>query len=391
MTNNQWVPKEIIVDNRVKDDPVTTSFLSQCPGVPLRYMDHTRAEKIVEASDILRNSPKDMLHRITAGKAVVLITAPGNDVVDAFTIPDNRLMCPHFERFKFASNGCFYKCDWCYLKLTFRSQRPFITVRVQYDKIKAQIEKRLNLTAAPVMFNSGELADSLSMEHLTGAMREFVPWFGQKEKGYLFLLTKSANVDSILDLDHNGHTIIAWSMNNEAVSRKFEIGAPGFEQRLEAAYKVQQKGYPLRIRLDPIVPFDGWEEAYGDTVKRIFERISPERITLGTLRFEEGFYRIRNSIFTTGPELPAMMDRMAPMFPAKTFEGSKRPKVGKYSFNEAERIAIFNFIITEIRKYSDADIALCKESAFVWNQLDLDLSQCRCVCQLDFADMSKAV
>jgi spore photoproduct lyase len=201
------------------------------------------------------------------------------------------------------------------------------------------------------------------------------------------MLTKSDNVDDILDLPHNGHSIIAWSMNNEVVSRAYEIGAPGFERRLEAAYKVQRAGYPLRIRLDPIVPFDGWQDAYADTVTKIFQRISPERITLGTLRFEGGFHKMRNSIFTTGPELPAILQGMMPMFEPKEIDGSKRPKVGKYSYPEDKRVEIFDFIIREIRRHSQCTIALCKESANVWSQLGMDLSRCRCVCQLDYADM----
>jgi spore photoproduct lyase len=107
------------------------------------------------------------------------------------------------------------------------------------------------------MYNSGELADSLALEHLTRAGREFIPWFGRTDNGYLFMLTKSDNVEEILDLPHNGHTIIAWSMNNEMVSQKFEIGAPPFKRRLKAAQKVQKSGYRLRIRLEPIVPFHG--------------------------------------------------------------------------------------------------------------------------------------
>jgi spore photoproduct lyase len=177
-------------------------------------------------------------------------------------------------------------------------------------------------------------------------------------------------------------------MNNEAVSRRFEIGAPDFERRLEAAYQVQHAGYPLRIRLDPIVPFDGWKNAYSETVKRIFQRILPERLTLGTLRFEKGFYAMRKSIFMTGAELPAIMEGMMPMFDPKVFEGSKKPKIGKYSYLEEKRIEIFDFVIREIRKYSDCPIALCKESAFVWEQVGLDLSRCQCVCQLDYADMT---
>ena len=196
-----------------------------------------------------------MLDKILAGKQVVYI-APATNVVDVFTMPDDRMMCPHFDRLKLASNGCFYQCDWCYLKLTYRAAFPFITIRAQYDRIKEQLYKRLNQTTDPVIFNTGELADSLSMEHLTCAAQEFIPWIGNTENGYLFMLTKSDNVDDILKLPHKGQTIIAWSMNTEQVSQKFEIGAPPFDRRLDAAKKVQEAGYPLRIRLDPIIPFE---------------------------------------------------------------------------------------------------------------------------------------
>jgi spore photoproduct lyase len=145
------------------------------------------------------------------------------------------MMCPHFDRLKLASNGCFYQCDWCSLKLTYRAAFPSITIRTQYDHIKEQIHKKLIRTNAAMMFNSGELADSLSMEHLTRAGREFISWFGNSDNGYLFMLTKSDNVNHILNLRHNGHTVIAWSMNNdEIVSKIFEISTPSFGRRLES-------------------------------------------------------------------------------------------------------------------------------------------------------------
>lgn len=296
-------------------------------------------------------------------------------------------MCPHFDRLKFASNGCFYQCDWCYLKGTYRVNQPYINVNTQYDKIKHRINKRLESTTEKVIFNSGEMADSLALEHLTRAGREFIPYFGKTKNGYLFMLTKSNNVDDILDLDHKGHTIIAWSMNNASVSRKYEIGAPSFRKRLEAAQKVQEAGYPLRVRLDPIIPFDGWKSAYGKTIKKIFRDLSPERITLGTLRFEKAFYDQRKTIFNTGPELPRMVGKMKPMFEKKVFPGSGNPKMGKYSFSESKRKKIFRFAIDKIRKHSDCKIALCKESATVWEDLGLNLSKCSCVCQLDYAEM----
>lgn len=384
-----WKPKEIIVHETVRDDPVTTYFLEQCPDTPVKYVQSGIPQKIVEASDVLGNAGSSMLEKILAGKNVVYI-APATNIVDAFMTEDDRMICPHFHRLKLAANGCFYQCDWCYMKLTYRAAFPFITVRTQYDRIKEQLHKRLSQTEAPVIFNTGELADSLSMEHLTRAAREFIPWLANTENGYLFMLTKSDNVDNILYLPHNNRTIIAWSVNNETVSRKFEIGAPPLDRRLNAAQKVQKAGYTLRIRLDPIVPVDGWREAYAETIKKIFDKISPERITLGTLKFEQGFYNMRNTIFTTGTDLPEYLDKMEPMFPPKKFRSAKKPKSGKYSFPEKQRVEIFRFMIKQVRQYSDCKIALCKESKRVWKKTRLKLSECSCACQLDYADMTKA-
>jgi spore photoproduct lyase len=386
--NTRWKPSEIIINRKVEGDPVTQSIIAQCHEIPIKFISDADPKSVVQTSEILSASGSGMLNKILAGKRVLFIAPAAIGTVDTFSMPDDRILCPHFNRLKLASNGCFYQCDWCYLKLTYRAAFPFITVRAEYDRIINQIEKKLSTNSETIIFNSGELADSLALEHLTGAGRKFIPWFGTTENGYLFMLTKSDKVDNILDLQHNGHTIIAWSMNNEWVSRKFEIGAPPFERRLNAARKVQEVGYPLRIRLDPIVPFDGWQRAYAETIKAIFEKVRPERVTLGTLRFEDEFYKMRNSIFTSGSDLPAILKNMQPMFEPKLFPGKKRPSIGKWSFTEEKRIEIFKWAIKEIRKYSDCKIALCKESANVWDCLDLDRSECSCVCQLDYADMS---
>jgi len=139
---NMWRPKEVIVNRSVKDDPITKYFLGQCPGVPVKYVGAGKSKDIIAASDILKNSGPSMLDKILAGKQVVYIS-PARSAVDVFTMPDDRMVCPHFERLKLASNGCFYQCDWCYLKLTYRAAFPFITIRVQYDKVQRQLEKRL--------------------------------------------------------------------------------------------------------------------------------------------------------------------------------------------------------------------------------------------------------
>jgi spore photoproduct lyase len=211
----------------------------------------------------------------------------------------------------------------------------------------------------------------------------FIPWVGQYPNVHLFMLTKSDQVSHILDLDHNGHTILAWSLNEPSVSREFEVGAPPFERRLDAARQAQSAGYPVRIRIDPIVPFDGWREAYANTIRDIFSVITPERVTLGTLRFEKGFVDQKNTIFVKKDQILPYINRMSPMLaPLEIKSGDKKKtSVGKYSFLESERIDIFNFAIAEVRRYSAAPIALCKESSSVWQAVGLNPTNNQCVCQ----------
>ena len=84
--------------------------------------------------------------------------------------------------------------------------------------------------------------------------------------------------------------------------------------KVRAARRAQEAGYLVRVRIDPIVPTADWKEAYAETVERFLAEVSPERMTLGTLRFEEGFYRMRDALFTTGRALRDMVENMEPMF-----------------------------------------------------------------------------
>jgi len=381
MTMQQWKPREIIVHERVRTDPVVLNIIHACGGTRVAYVESGLPQDIMRSSRILEKT-KGFLATILAGKQVMYV-GPAESVVDKFDIKDHRLVCPHFDRLKLASNGCFYSCEWCYLRLTCRTVRPYITVHAEYDRIHEKLSKMLQESSRDIMYNSGEMADSLSLDHLTGAGRSFIPFFGGTPNGYLFMLTKSANVDHLLDLPHNGHTILAWSVNAPAVSRMYETGAPPFEDRIEAAYRAQQAGYRIRLRLDPIIPVRSWKNLYRETVRNIFSRVAPERLTLGTLRFEKGFYNMRETIFSPESGLAAYVEKMGPMF-----EQDSEGRVGKYSFDRQQRVEIFSFVIEEIRRYSKCPIAICKEAADVWDALGMDLSDCRCVCQLDSANMT---
>ena len=382
-----WRPSEIIINEAVRNDPVTKHILSLCTDLEysVKYVSDSKPKTIHDESEMLAREHDSILHAIGTGKFVMHITEASNTVLGTFEMEDPRMMCPEFDKLVLASNGCFYNCDWCFLKGTYRANQNYITVRVQYDKIKDMLTKRLKTASAPVMFDTGEMADSLSMEHLTRSGQELIPWFADQPNGYMYMLTKSTNVEPILKLKHNKHTVLAWSINATMVSNWFEVGAPKPMERLRAAKLAQKAGYPIRIRLDPIIPVLNWKQYYSGIIKSIFEEVKPERITLGTLRFEGQLYKVRNAMLASA-KLKELADTLVPMLDKIKLPNGKM-SVGKYSFPVDQRIDIFKFVIEEIRKYSKCDIALCKETTEVWKAVGLDLEECKCVCQYDCADM----
>jgi len=380
---NHWLPSEIIVHEAVRDDEITKYFLSKCANIPVKYVADSKPETIRAASNILTEATgKDVLTQINAGKSVVHIAQASNIVVGKFEIEDKRMMCPEFDKLVYSSNGCFYKCDWCFLKGTYRANQNYITVRVEYDKIKEMLLKRLKSASTPVLFDTGEMADSLALEHLTKSARTFIPWFAEQKNGYMYMLTKSTNVNDLLDLNHDNHTILAWSVNSSVVASQYEVGAPTVKERITAAKKAQDAGYPIRLRLDPIVPLTHWQENYTNAIRVILKELKPERITLGTLRLEDAFYKNRDNLLQHA-HVKDFANTMVPML-EKDASGS----VGKYSFPYEQRVELFKHAIKEIRKYSDCDIALCKETKEVWEAVGLDLKECKCVCKYDSADMT---
>jgi len=78
-----WIPKEIIVHETVKDDPVTTELLKRCPGTPVKYVTSGTAKRISDASETLNQAGSGMLDKMIAGKQVVYV-APATNVVDIY-------------------------------------------------------------------------------------------------------------------------------------------------------------------------------------------------------------------------------------------------------------------------------------------------------------------
>ncbi|MGR6126886.1 spore photoproduct lyase [Paenibacillus sp. SER-28] len=176
------------------------------------------------------------------------------------------------------STGCMGHCHYCYLQTTLGA-KPYIRVYVNTDDIlsaaKAYIEER-----APEItrFEAACTSDPVGLEHITGTLGDLIRFMADEEFGRLRFVTKYHHVDPLLDIKHNGHTRIRFSINSDYVIKQFEPATSRFEERIEAAGKIARAGYPLGFIIAPIIWYDGWEEGYGELLRKLGETL-PEHAT----------------------------------------------------------------------------------------------------------------
>jgi len=157
--------------------------------------------------------------------------------------------CPNYWHFS-PYGFCPYGCHYCYLAGTPGVWfSPTVKVYVNLPEILSEIDRAARRLDEPTAFYLGKLQDGLALDRLTGYSQEIVPFFAEHPLARLTLLTKSADVENLRDLDHRGHTILSWSLNPPEVCRSFEANTPPVESRIEASCGVHEP-QRLRCRVD---------------------------------------------------------------------------------------------------------------------------------------------
>ena len=154
---------------------------------------------------------------------------------------------------------------------------------------------------------------------------------------------------------------MSFSLNANNVASRWEKGAPPVERRIEAGRRLSEAGYAVRVRIDPMVPIEDWEIHYTELIKKVFDRYTPSRITLGSLR----------GLQTT---VNGSNDRSWVEFLKEKSNWGK-----KVDFKT--RYNMYNTVINYLREsYNYGEVALCKETVAMWCRLGMDYKKIKCNC-----------
>ena len=250
-------------------------------------------------------------------------------------------------------NGCPHFCAYC-------SFGAVHMAMVNLQEYADHLDKLIDNNPWETVYLFNDASDSLVLEPEINNIKFFLDYFKTKPSRYFVVHTKSANVDHLLDLDHQNRAVMLWTITSHTASRIFEPGAPTSEERFAAARKCYEAGYPVRIKFKPIIPVKNWREEAKDMARLALDGMRPEVINLFTISWmsvddlKRAFdvNELDSEVVAAAEEARNEMKdlRVAPL-PHKT------------------RAMIYDHFITEIRKVDEhVPITFSTETLDMWKQ-----------------------
>lgn len=271
-----------------------------------------------------------------------------------------KTVCPNFYLFDHA-RGCNFNCSYCFLRDTEyerKERRIFDNTDKMFADLGAWIKKD-NLET--YLANAGNMTDAFSFEEERPVWGELIEFMRENAERpgrphTLLAVTKAGLPLCRAFLEHEPcrNIIVSFSINAADAARDHEPGAATMQERLQAAKKLKELGWRVRIRIDPMIK--GYD--YSEVVEKV-RKIAPERVTLGTLRADP----------TLLPEVAGL-----PIF--QELDPPEEEGIARYPLDV--RMAMYRPAVERLKDATS--IGLCEETEDVWLALGLDAVNKTCNC-----------
>lgn len=181
------------------------------------------------------------------------------------------------------AEGCPAHCQYCYLAGSLAGP-PVTRVYANLPEILDSLTDyvgRGDVTSRSIdrahegtTFEASCYTDPLGIEHLTGSLAETIAHFGSWQAPVqLRFTTKYDAVQPLLNISHQRHTRIRFSVNAQPVAR-FEGGTAPVVARLRAMRHVALAGYRVGLTIAPIMPVESWRDAYRALLQEVAQQIA---------------------------------------------------------------------------------------------------------------------
>lgn len=194
--------------------------------------------------------------------------------------------------------NCLYDCRYCFLQGMYQSANYVLFVN--YEAYQHEIKTLSATSDEPYHFFSGYDGDSLALEPITNFAAQFLPAFAKIPNAWLELRTKSTQIRSLLTHQPFERCIIAFSLSPDEIANKVEAKAPSLNKRLIAMVKLQQQGWLLGLRFDPLIYHADYKASYQQLFAQVFAKIelnSLHSVSLGVFRLPEQYFKKMHKLY----------------------------------------------------------------------------------------------
>jgi spore photoproduct lyase len=347
MIKANFKPEKIYIDSHAAGYPLTEKIRQNTKGIPF---------EVFESVHELLEDVRMFKDPVSFGKKNLFLTVQKGEFIKPCPCTPGYIGCNYF--IVNLDLNCPLDCSYCILQHYLNNS--FLTIHVNRDDLWTQLDTFLaGQKRDGLRIGTGELGDSLALDHLTESSKDLISYFRNKNNVLFELKTKTINIENILSVEPAENVIISWSLNAEKIAESEEKGAPSISERLGAAQDVARKGFRLGFHFDPLVLHPDWEKGYSTVIKSLLSSVDPDRIawiSLGTLRFT--------------PHLKPIIRKRFPdsqIF----YEELIRGKDGKFRYFKPVRFRLYKKIIDCLRREGGGRIPLyfCMESQEIWQGL----------------------
>lgn len=191
------------------------------------------------------------------------------------------------ENFYYSSSllGCLYDCEYCYLQGLYQSANSVLFVNIEdfFKEVEPLLDKK---TLIAISYDT----DTLALESLLNLSSKWIDFAKDKPNLNLEIRTKSANFKALKGVEVNKNVVLAWSVSPQNIIDLYENKTPSLKQRLKAIKDAIDKGWRVRVSIDPIIITQNYKNLYIELVKELFESVDASKLysmTIGSFRMSK--------------------------------------------------------------------------------------------------------
>ena len=337
LTVRPFYPKQVYIESAVQDTPLAARARQMFPKAHFEIIEK---KQLVGSENFSRRTETLLIHK------------EQYDFVKPCPCSQGSACCGY--NLINLGFGCRFECEYCFLQQYQNLHAILLPANVQDFLTKID---GVNWRKGPFdrpRIGSGEFTDSLVFDELTRYTQDIVPFFRARAHLQFEFKTKSTCIDGLLRAGGAENVVVSWSVNAPQFIEQVEHFTPDLTARLQAAAEVARAGYRLGFHFDPVVPFDGWKEAYTQAAQQIAQSVSVDKvawISVGLLRFSR---ELKKAVENRFPENTILDGEFLLEFD------------GKMRYPQALREEVYAYFVPLLRKlFPHTHVYICMEDPAV--------------------------